>query len=171
VMNWFRLFLPFPKPPFLCESNPARSTTCVGEKKVPRIGATAAASSITATKSLSGPSSGAQDYQEVRTTTASRLVSIGLAALSVLAIGQKKTDSPRILLNITSSVPTGVYLVSLRQPKMGSLVILRLPLSFPYLPSGTPLIKRIAARTGYIVCRHGPLVTINGRPLRHSPDG
>jgi type IV secretory pathway protease TraF len=34
-----------------------------------------------------------------------------------------------------------------------------------YLPGGTLLIKRVAARLGDIVCRHGPLVTINGRPI------
>src|SRR5262245_57093587 len=35
-------------------------------------------------------------------------------------IRSDKTDTPRMLLNLTASVPTGIYLLSVRQPKMGS---------------------------------------------------
>ena len=162
-MRWNRLFLPFPKPRCLCVSRRARSTTCAGEKRGLHTGVMEAEFSITGTRSLNGPTSGVQECKELRTTKVGRLVLIGLAALSVLAIGHTRSDAPLFLWNVTSSVPAGFYSLSFRQPKMGKLAVIRLPISSPYLPRGIPLIKRIVARAGYVVCRHGPIVTINGR--------
>jgi type IV secretory pathway protease TraF len=52
------------------------------------------------------------------------------------------------------------------------LAVIRLPEPFNklastrgYLPAGALLIKRVAAGTGDLVCRHGALVTINGRAV------
>ena len=131
-------------------------------KRALHTGATEAEFSITGTRSFNGPTSAAREYKELRRRKVGRLVAIGLAALSVLAIGHTRSDTPLFLWNTTSSVPAGFYSLSLRQPEMGKLAVIRLPISLPYLPRGMPLIKRIAARAGYIVCRHGPIVTING---------
>jgi type IV secretory pathway protease TraF len=91
-------------------------------------------------------------------------VAIGLAVLSVIAIAQTRVNNLRLLWNVTRSVPTGLYSLSIEQPRVGKFAAIRLPGSFPYLPGGTVLIKRIAARAGYIVCRLGPIVSINGHP-------
>jgi type IV secretory pathway protease TraF len=42
-----------------------------------------------------------------------------------------------------------------------------------YLPAGILLIKPIVARAGDVVCRHGAIVTVNGRTVAHarSTDG
>jgi type IV secretory pathway protease TraF len=52
------------------------------------------------------------------------------------------------------------------------LAVIRLPEPFNnlastrgYLPAGALLIKRVAAGAGDLVCRHGSLVTINGRTV------
>jgi type IV secretory pathway protease TraF len=99
----------------------------------------------------------------LRTTKLNRLAPIGLVLLSVFAMAQARGNTPRLVWNVTPSVPTGLYWLANRQPRMGNLTAIRLPISSPYLPTGILLIKRTAARAGYIVCRRGTIVTINGR--------
>ena len=55
-------------------------------------------------------------------------------------------------------------------PAKGQLAVVRLPEAARalahtrgYLPAGALLIKPVAAVSGDVVCRHGPLVWINGR--------
>ena len=94
-----------------------------------------------------------------------------LVTLAVAAAAHGKLDRPIAVWNVSASAPIGLYLVSSRRPEHGELAVLRLPDSMRrladargYLAHGALLIKRIAASGGDTVCRHGPLIRINGRP-------
>lgn len=94
---------------------------------------------------------------------------LSTAAIAVLAQG--RPSRPLLAWNATASAPTGLYLILSREPKRGELAVLRLPdperqmaADRRYLASNALLIKRVAAHTGDVVCRHGRLLTINGRP-------
>jgi conjugative transfer signal peptidase TraF len=89
---------------------------------------------------------------------------------AVLCIIWPKASPPCLLWNISPSVPTGLYALLARLPPTGALAVIRLPNPFRtladtrgYLPAGALLIKRIAARPGDIVCRHGVTIAVNGR--------
>jgi conjugative transfer signal peptidase TraF len=93
-------------------------------------------------------------------------------AFNLLAVMCPKTDTPPLLWNLSPSVPIGLYGLIARPPGEGALAVIRLaePLRTladirGYLPAGALLIKRVAATAGDMVCRHGPVVTINGRPV------
>jgi conjugative transfer signal peptidase TraF len=78
-----------------------------------------------------------------------------------------------VIWNATASVPTGLYVIG---GKGGLLVGERVAINPPpdlrrylaergYLPSGAPLVKEIAARSGETVCRSGTRITICGNPV------
>lgn len=77
---------------------------------------------------------------------------------------------PQIVWNASPSIPVGLYRLVAYTPARGRLAVIRLPEPFltlasarGYLPAGVLLIKPIAAGAGDLVCRHGAVVTINGR--------
>jgi conjugative transfer signal peptidase TraF len=83
-----------------------------------------------------------------------------------------RPSGPLLLWNASASVPIGLYLRTARPPRVGALVLLRLPqpvrslaAARGYLPDGVLLIKPVAAGVGDLVCRHGPRVAINGRAV------
>ncbi len=91
---------------------------------------------------------------------------VAVAALSTLAV----PVSRYAVWNMTASVPTGLYAIRGKAslhvgeriaidppPEMHRLLATR-----GYLPTGVPLIKRIAAVSGQRVCRFGHGVTIDG---------
>jgi len=91
---------------------------------------------------------------------------VAVAALSTLAV----PVSRYAVWNMTASVPTGLYAIRGKAslhvgervaidppPEMRHLLATR-----GYLPTGVPLIKRIAAVSGQRVCRFGHGVTIDG---------
>ncbi|MGK2942264.1 MAG: S26 family signal peptidase [Immundisolibacter sp.] len=98
------------------------------------------------------------------------------AAISVLgaaAIGFPALihPAPRLVWNASASAPVGLYLV---QPgegiARGDLVLVHTPDSVRqlaaergYLPADVPLIKRIVAAGGDVVCATGNVIFINGR--------
>jgi len=95
---------------------------------------------------------------------------IAVLALVAFGIAFGHATKPLILLNASPSVPIGVYWLDTRRPLAGDLAAVRLPdpeLSLAdargYLPAGALLIKRVAARTGDLVCRFASTLTINGR--------
>ena len=95
-----------------------------------------------------------------------------MLALGVLALASPKANVPSLLWNLSPSVPVGLYRLTDRPPLPGALAVIRLPEPFNtlantrgYLPAATPLIKPVAAGAGDLVCRHGSLVTINGRAV------
>lgn len=74
------------------------------------------------------------------------------------------------ILNVSPSVPVGLYLHLPTQPTRGAVAVIRLPKpeavlaqARGYLPISMLLIKKVAAEHGDFVCRSGSVVTINGR--------
>jgi conjugative transfer signal peptidase TraF len=99
-------------------------------------------------------------------------LTIAMLALGVPALTCPKANVPSLIWNLSPSVPVGLYRLTAGAPLTGVLAVIRLPEPFNtlastrgYLPAGAPLIKRVAAGCGDLVCRHGALVTINGRAV------
>jgi conjugative transfer signal peptidase TraF len=88
----------------------------------------------------------------------------------LLAVLCTKAGAPVILLNASPSVPIGLYRLTSRPSRTPALAVIRLPEPLRrlaetrgYLGKGALLIKPVVAGAGDTVCRHGALVTINGR--------
>ena len=90
-----------------------------------------------------------------------------------------KAIVPSLLWNGSSSIRIGLYARINQIPTSGQLAIIRLPDAArllanarDYLPMDAHLIKPVAAGSGDIVCRHGPIIRINGRlrALAHRRD-
>lgn len=98
-------------------------------------------------------------------------LTIGAAGVSLLALSIVDPPLPRLLLNRSASAPKGLYQVLPRaELRVGDMVVARTPRSVRwlaaerrYLPSNVPLVKRIAAARGDLVCGIGHAVFINGR--------
>jgi conjugative transfer signal peptidase TraF len=95
------------------------------------------------------------------------LALLGSALLAVLC---PKAAAPVILWNDSPSVPIGLYRLTSRLSQTAALAVIRLPEPLRvlaetrgYLGKGALLIKPVVASAGDTVCRHGALVTINGR--------
>ncbi|MGF1622346.1 MAG: S26 family signal peptidase [Rhodomicrobiaceae bacterium] len=93
-----------------------------------------------------------------------------VTGLAVAAILIKPAMTPLYLLNLSSSVPVGLYRLEGGNPHRGSLAVIRLSepwrdlaASRGYLPPDASLIKPVAALAGDHVCRSGAEITINGR--------
>lgn len=75
-----------------------------------------------------------------------------------------------VVWNVTASVPTGLYVIRGKASlQVGERVavdpppeLARLLAERGYLPTGVPLLKRVAAMSGQHVCRHGRRITIDG---------
>jgi conjugative transfer signal peptidase TraF len=88
----------------------------------------------------------------------------------LLAVLCPKAGAPVILWNASPSVPIGLYRFTSRPSQTAPLAVIRLPEPLRilaetrgYLGKGVLLIKPVVAGAGDTVCRHGALVTINGR--------
>lgn len=88
----------------------------------------------------------------------------------MLAVLCPKAGAPVILWNASPSVPIGLYRFTSRPSQTAALVVIRLPEPLRalaeargYLRKGVLLIKPVVGGAGDTVCRHGALVTINGR--------
>jgi conjugative transfer signal peptidase TraF len=93
----------------------------------------------------------------------------------LLAVLFPKAGAPVILWNASPSVPIGLYRLTARPSQTPSLAVIRLPETLRvlaeargYLRKGVLLIKPVVAGAGDTVCRHGALVTINGRIAAHA---
>ncbi|MDD9721773.1 S26 family signal peptidase [Sulfitobacter sp. PR48] len=105
----------------------------------------------------------------------SRWEIIGATALSVslIVLPAIATWSPRVLWNVSASVPVGLYrLHPVERPAIGDLVAVAPPpalsdllASRGYLPRGVPLLKHVVALEGALVCRSGDRITVDDRPL------
>ena len=76
--------------------------------------------------------------------------------------------APRLIVNVTPSVPVGLYWSHYRAPVRGDFVLIALPPYFrdlavgrDYLRHDHNLLKRVAAMEGDRVCRHELSVWIN----------
>ena len=85
---------------------------------------------------------------------------------------------PRLIWNASASVPIGLYAV---RPAgvlhLAELVIVRPSIALAtfmdqrrYLPIGVPMLKRVAALPGQMVCRVGRVVTVDGIGLGDALD-
>lgn len=104
----------------------------------------------------------------------------GIAALNLTLVFP---PLPRLVWNHSASAPVGLYLVSPGATLVpGDMVIAwppeparSLAARRHYLPSGVPLVKRVAGAAGDTVCAHGDTVTIDGqtvaRRLAADPSG
>jgi len=91
--------------------------------------------------------------------------SIAIASLAFAALNQ---FTLRLVWNASPSAPIGLYRIDDRAAKIGEFVLVEpsgmaaeLLAEREYLPSGTPLIKRIAALTGEEICRRNEHIFIN----------
>ncbi|WP_374394965.1 S26 family signal peptidase [Sphingopyxis sp.] len=109
----------------------------------------------------------------LRATAASAALFAGLFAGAALL-----SPSPRIIWNASPSVPIGFYTIDPgRRPGIGELALIAPPADVAgllaargYVPRGVPLLKRVAALPGALVCRSGVFVTIDGAPAARARD-
>jgi conjugative transfer signal peptidase TraF len=92
------------------------------------------------------------------------------ATLAVLAVLIKPAITPVYILNVSRSVPVGLYRLEGRSLQCGDFAVIQLDQpwhdlaqSRGYLLSKAWLIKPVAALAGDHVCRSEQLITINGR--------
>ena len=105
----------------------------------------------------------------------SRWEIIGATALSVslIVLPVIATWSPRVLWNVSASVPVGLYrLHPVERLAIGDLVAVAPPpalsdflASRGHLPRGVPLLKHVVALQGALVCRSGGRITVDDRAL------
>lgn len=78
--------------------------------------------------------------------------------------------APRLIWNASASAPIGLYRIDAdAAPQLGDLVAIEPPPALGrflaargYLPRGLPLLKRVAALPGALICRSGTFVTVDG---------
>lgn len=83
--------------------------------------------------------------------------------------GALVTRRPYVIWNVTASAPRGLYFVADRGADRGDLVLVPTPSHVRqlaaergYVPADVPLVKRIAAGRGDIVCGIKDRISING---------
>ena len=100
-------------------------------------------------------------------------------AVAMLTAPQMIGTTPLLVWNASPSVPRGLYAVERAPPKVGDLVLIRLPARLAafaarrgYLPRGVVLIKPVVALTGDTVCRRGVRISVRGKlaAKAHSAD-
>ena len=99
---------------------------------------------------------------------------VWLIASSVAALGVTASSlfhpQPRLIWNASPSVPIGLYTVHpAGRLRIAELVVVRPPevlarflANRRYLPRGVPMLKRILALPGQIVCRNRRIITVDG---------
>lgn len=112
---------------------------------------------------------------------ASPLVAAALAVLG-LCVPVVTTPQPRLVYNASASAPLGFYRTADGPIRRGDFVLARLPepvarfaAARGYLPITVPVVKRIAALAGDVVCADFAAITINdrvvARPLAQDGQG
>jgi conjugative transfer signal peptidase TraF len=97
------------------------------------------------------------------------ILSITLFAAIILPA---KSRIPLIVYNASGSAPLGFYSIANRSPRRGDSVLIRpsktlefLLATHAILPSGIPLLKRVAAIAGDRICRSAGVVFVNGEAI------
>lgn len=103
------------------------------------------------------------------------------AGILVLTATIVSPPAPRLLWNASASAPIGLYRVSPGAPAaVGDMVAARVPLRWRrlaaerhYLPENVPLVKRVAATAGSLVCASGGVIHVDDREVarRRRADG
>jgi conjugative transfer signal peptidase TraF len=99
-----------------------------------------------------------------------RLAIFGGAALVLLVAPPVYSPAPRLVWNASASAPVGLYWVWPGDaPARGEMAIAWAPPRWRalaaerhYLPANVPLVKRVAAARGDLVCASGLEVSVNG---------
>ncbi len=108
--------------------------------------------------------------------TRTRIVAIVASVIVIAGLAAPISHPPRLIWNATASAPIGLYEVRSQSTfARGELVLVRPPqwvrvfaAARGYLPNTVPMVKRIAADNGDIVCRDKDAITINGRVVAHA---
>lgn len=105
-----------------------------------------------------------------RTVLALTLFGVGLIGLPTLANSVLWGPAPWLVWNASASAPVGLYRVLPANAVRGDLVLVRTPCSARklaaergYLPQNVPLVKRVAAQGGDVVCAAANVIFVNGR--------
>lgn len=95
---------------------------------------------------------------------------LSMTGLALAALGIKPAWAPLYVLNLSRSVPVGLYRLASPNLQRGAFAVIHLnapwrdlAASRGYLPHRALLIKPIAALSGDHVCRLGLKITINGQ--------
>ena len=104
------------------------------------------------------------------------MVAIVASVIAIAGLAAPLSHPPRLIWNASASAPIGLYEVRSRATfTRGELVLIRPPQwvrSFAaargYLPNTVPMLKRITAETGDIICRERDVITINHRVVAHA---
>jgi conjugative transfer signal peptidase TraF len=91
---------------------------------------------------------------------------LGCGAMAVSAVS---SDHRLLVINLTPSVPTGLYIRSAAPPRTADFVLVRLPMHLRqfaarrrYLRANRLLLKIVGASSGDVVCRLGSRVWTSG---------
>ena len=100
---------------------------------------------------------------------------IGAVAVAALGVASAAEFAPRLVWNASASAPIGLYSVSQERLERGDYVIVspssRIQALIDergYLPPATPLLKRVAARSGARICRNDDKISIDGAVVAHA---
>jgi conjugative transfer signal peptidase TraF len=103
-----------------------------------------------------------------------RALVYGVTMLSVLAASASLVPTPWLIWNASASAPIGFYWRVAGAPSRGDLVLAQAPLwarrlaaERHYLPLNVPIVKRVAAVAGDVVCASGDALFIDGRLVTH----
>jgi conjugative transfer signal peptidase TraF len=103
-----------------------------------------------------------------------RALVFGVTMLSVLATPASLVPTPWLVWNASASAPIGFYWRVAGAPSRGDLVLARAPLwarrlaaERHYLPLNVPVVKRVAAVAGDVVCASGDAISIDGYVVAH----
>ncbi len=98
------------------------------------------------------------------------VLALSLLGLSLIGLAALARPAPWLVWNASASAPVGLYRVLPGKPNRGDLVLVRTPDSVRqlaaergYLPQTVPLVKRVAAAGGDLICAADNVISINGR--------
>lgn len=98
------------------------------------------------------------------------LIAISIVAAILLLLVMLLRPLPLMVWNASDSVPTGLYLVSKRQPNIDKIAVIEPPdwvrlyaSSRGYLPANVWLLKPVFAGSGAVVCRFGDYIFVDGK--------
>ena len=100
------------------------------------------------------------------------IMALALLFATLLVATMAFKPLPLLIWNASDSVPVGLYLVRKRQPQIGEIAVIAPPdwvrlyaLSRGYLPADVWLLKPVFAMSGSVICRVGPHVFVDGKPV------
>jgi conjugative transfer signal peptidase TraF len=98
------------------------------------------------------------------------VLALTLFGLGLIGFAALVRPAPWLVWNVSASAPIGLYRVLPGNAVRGDLVLVRTPSSVQqlaaergYLPQNVPLVKRVAAGGGDIICAAGDAISVNGR--------